>query len=302
VSPSRNAIEAGRARHQSSGYVLLSCLLLSVVAGCASVPLEQANSLTSYEGMTPVDGRLRKAKYMAIPEGLNSVKTVYIEPTMVSAVAARSTRKSSDRALVANAINRALCVGVSDRFQVVDRKEDADLVVHATVTRIVPTNAAAAGLSTATSLGASFVSPVPVPRLPLGLGGLSVEAEATSKDGKQLAAMLWAKGANSLTTSARVSQVGDAYSLATNFGNDFSKMLVKGKTPFKGLPEFPSSQKLKSSLGGKPKYQACQKFGRSPFLKNLAGSQVGAPPSWTDKSLPERIYTPASEPIHEIQG
>ncbi|MGO7331645.1 DUF3313 family protein, partial [Rhizobium leguminosarum] len=85
------------------------------------------------------------------------------------------------------------------------------------------------------SLGANFVSPIPVPRLPLGLGGLSVEAEATTRDGKQLGAMVWAKGANFLTTSARVSKVGDAYSLATSFGDDFSKMLVKGNTPFKGF-------------------------------------------------------------------
>jgi hypothetical protein len=180
-------------------------------------------------------------------------------------------------------ISRALCVGVSDRFQVVDRKENADVVVHATVTRIVATSATAAGLSTATSLGASFVVPVPVPRLPIGLGGLAVEAEATTRDGKQVGAMVWAKGANAITTSARVSQIGDAYSLASSFGSDFSKMLVTGKTPYKGLPKIPSAQKIKSGLGGRPKYPACERFGRSPGLKDFAGSQIGLPPSWTDK-------------------
>jgi hypothetical protein len=52
-------------------------------------------------------------------------------------------------------------------------------------------------------------------------------------DGKQVGAMVWAKGANFVTTNARVSQIGDAYSLAASFGSDFSKMLVRGKTPFK---------------------------------------------------------------------
>lgn len=269
------------------GSPVLSVLLASALAGCAAVPLEQANSLTSYDGLTSVDGRLRKAKYKTASEDLKAIRTVYIEPTRVSQVAAQSTRKSSDRALVANAISRALCVGVSDRFLVVDSRDSADLIIHATVTRIVPTNATVAGISTATSLGASFVSPVPVPRLPLGLGGLSVEAEATTRDGRQLGAMVWAKGANSITTNARVSEVGDAYSLASSFGNDFSKMLVTGKTPFKGLPKFPSSQKLKSSLGGKPKYPACERFGRAPGLKDLAGSQIGLSPAWTDKSGPE---------------
>jgi hypothetical protein len=278
-----------------------------VVAGCASVPLEQANSLATYEGFTPVKGTLQKTKdkyrYKALSEDLKSVKTVYVEPTKVSATATKSTKKSSDRALVANVVSRALCVGVSDRFQVVDSRENADLIIHATVTRIVPTNAAAAGLSTAASFGASFVTNVPVPRLPIGLGGLAVEAEATNREGKQVAAMVWSKGANALTTTPRASQIGDAYSLASDFGDEFSKMLVKGKVS-KGLslPKIPSGQKIKSSLGGKPKYAACEKFGRSPFLKDFAGSQVGAPPSWTDKSIPEQIYTPAPEQLEETQG
>jgi hypothetical protein len=261
------------------------------------VPLEQASSLTSYESLAPVKSRFRKANYMVLPEDLKLAKTVYVEPTKVSEIAGPSIKKSSDRALVANMVSRALCVGVSDRFQVIDSREDADLVVHATVTRIVPTNRTAAGLSTAASLGASFASSsVPVPRIPLGLGGLSVEGEATTKDGKQVAALVWAKGANFVTSSARVSQVGDAYSLAESFGNDFSKMLITGKTPYKGLPKLPSGQKIVSSLGGKPKYRACEKFGRSPFLLDNVASHVGAPPSWTDKSAPEQIYTSVPEP------
>ncbi len=86
-----------------------------------------------------------------------------------------------------------------------------------------------------------------------------------------------------MTTNARISQIGDAYSLAASFGDDFSKMLVSGKTPFKGLPKIPSGQRIKSGLGGKPKYPVCDTFGRSPGLKHFAASQVGMPPSWTDK-------------------
>ena len=262
---------------------LFVCLLSTAVAGCAAVPLEEANTLASYDGLTSNNGKFTKAKFKVDPGDLAANKTIYIEPTTVSPSAALSIKKSSDQDLVANVISRALCVGVSDRFQVVDRRENADVVVHATVTRIVATSATAAGLSTATSLGASFVIPVPVPRLPIGLGGLAVEAEATTRDGKQIGAMVWAKGANAITTSARVSEIGDAYSLASSFGSDFAKMLVTGKTPYKGLPKIPSAQKIKSGLGGRPKYPACERFGRSPGLKDFAGSQIGLPPSWTDK-------------------
>ncbi|WP_105431382.1 DUF3313 domain-containing protein [Neorhizobium sp. T6_25] len=264
---------------------LLSLSLLSVF-GCAAVPLEQANSLTSYESLTSHNGRLTKANYKVSSGDLGAIKTIYIAPTMVSGAAVHSIKNPSDRALVANVISRALCVGVSDHFEVVRSKEDADLIVHATITQIVPTNATMAGLSTATSLGASVFSSVPVPRLPMGLGGLSVEAEATTREGKQVGAMVWAKGANFMTTSARVSQIGDAYSLGASFGGDFSKMLVTGKSPFKALPKIPSGQRIKSGLGGKPKYPACDLFGRSPGLKDFAASQVGMPPSWTDKQRP----------------
>ncbi|TCU20356.1 DUF3313 domain-containing protein [Rhizobium sullae] len=276
----------GLAGIQPCHRLIAPALLALSLGGCAAVPLERANSLTSYDSLTSSNGRLTKANYRVASTDLVSTKTIYIEPTKVSGGAALSIKKSSDQALVANVISRALCVGVSDRFVVVERKEDADLVVNATITRIVPTNATVAALSTATSLGANFVVPVPVPRLPMGLGGLSVEAEATTREGKQVGAMVWAKGANFVTTSARVSQIGDAYSLAASFGSDFSKMLVTGKTPFKGLPKIPSGQRIKSGLGGKPKYPACEKFGRSPGLVDFAASQVGMPPSWTDKQRP----------------
>ncbi|MFI0849667.1 DUF3313 domain-containing protein [Mesorhizobium sp. IMUNJ 23232] len=277
-------------------HTLFPCLLVTAVTGCAAVPLEQASSLSSYESLAPVKSRFRKANYMVSAEDVKVAKTVYIEPTKVSDMAAPSIKKSSDRALVANMVSRGLCVGVSDRFQVVDNREDADLIVHATVTRIVPTNTTAAGVSTAAALGATIAqSSVPVPRIPLGLGGLSVEGEATTREGKQVAALVWAKGA-SLLTGPRVSQVGDAYSLAEKFGDDFSKMLITGKTPYKGLPRLPSGQKIMSSLGGKPKYRACEKFGRSPFLMDAVASQVGAPPSWTDKSAPEQVYASIPQP------
>ncbi|KXF78214.1 hypothetical protein ATN84_23285 [Paramesorhizobium deserti] len=261
--------------------------LALMMGGCANVPLDQANTLASYDGLTSNNGKMTKAKYKVAPADLASLKTIYIEPVAISPAAARSVKKSSDQGLVANALGRALCVGVSDRYTVVDSPENADITVHATVTNIVPTNATVAGVSAATSFGAGFATSVPVPRIPIGLGGLAVEAEATSRDGRQLGAMVWAKGAKFIGDDARASQVGDAYSLASKFGDDFSKMLVKGKSPFKGFPvSLPSGQKLKSNLGGKPKYAACEAFGRSPGLIDMAASQVGAPPSWTDKRRP----------------
>src|SRR5262245_55117275 len=58
----------------------------------------------------------------------------------------------------------------------------------------------------------------------------------------------------------RVSESGDAYDLASEFGADFSKLLVTGENPFDKSISLPSAQRVQSSLGGRPKYAACDAF------------------------------------------
>lgn len=65
-------------------------------------------------------------------------------------------------------------------------------------------------------------------------------------------------------------------------------MLVTGKAPSGLHISIPSGQRIKSFLGGKPKYAACEVFGGAPGLFGMVGANVGAPPSWTDKSAKTR--------------
>jgi hypothetical protein len=260
----------------------LCVLLFSLLSACTNVPLHEAMSLGSYEGMTTSGGALTKAKLRVESAPLLAARTVRIVPTSAE-IGHDGSFDPKDLALLANSIDRSLCMGLSDRFTVVAANQPADLVVHATITDIVATNRTAAATSTAASLGTAVVVPVPIPRLPIGLGGLSVEAEAVGADGSQKAAMLWARGANMLTTKARVSKIGDAYSLSSAFGTDFSRMLVKGKDPFKTRLAMPSMQKMRASLGGDPKYDACKAFGTAPGIKGALTGQLGLPPGWTDK-------------------
>ncbi len=264
---------------------VLCAVLLSAVSSCANVPLHEGTSLRSYAGLVTSGGTLTRAKRRVDSAPVLAAQTVRIAPTSAG-VGSGAALDPKDLALVTNTIDRALCVGLSDRFKVVAADQPADLVVHATVTGIVATNRVAAATSTAASLGMAAVVPVPVPRLPIGLGGLSVEAEAIGSDGSQKAAMLWSRGANMLTTKARVSAVGDAYSLSSAFGSDFSRMLVTGRDPFEGAIAMPSLQKMKASLGGDPKYEACRAFGSAPGIKGALAGQLGLPPGWTDKGAP----------------
>ncbi|NGN44540.1 DUF3313 domain-containing protein [Mesorhizobium sp. CGMCC 1.15528] len=261
---------------------VLCMALLSWLSACTSVPLREGTSLGSYAGMSPSGGTLTKAKLRVDPAPVLAAQTVRIVPT--STQIGSGGFDPDDLALITNVIDRALCTDLSDRFKIVVTSQPADLTVHATVTNIVATNRTAAAGSVVASLGGTVAGlGVPIPRLPIGLGGLAIEAEAVDKEGSQKASMLWSRGANMITTRARVSAVGDAYSLSSAFAADFSRMLVKGKDPFKGMPAIPSTQKLWASLGGDPKYDACKAFGTAPGISGLVAARFGLPPTWTDK-------------------
>lgn len=264
-------------------FVATGLLILLVGSGCSSVPLSDGTTLTSPSQLTPAQGKFTKTRTFIDGKSLATARSVAIIPTTFSFAAASRINNPRDRSLVTNALDRAVCVALSDRYQIVPLDQKADLTVRAVVADVVPTNKTAAGVATAVSLGSSFALPVSLPRIPIGLGGLAVEAEAIDLTGTARAAILWSKGANSFTSKPRVSEVGDAYSLANNFGKYFARVLSTGKEP-KGLDlSLPSGQSMRSALGGKAKYPACETFGRAPGLAGVLAAQVGAPPEWTEK-------------------
>ena len=261
-------------------------ILAGLLSACAPAPLVQGTGLSNYDAMAPSDGLLTKSRVHVNKEAVLAAKTVKIEPTVFpSSVAPKLSPKQRD--LVANAVSRGLCVSLSDRLIIVPPDQPADLIVRASVTQATETDEVAAGISAATSIGMNFVDlgvPVPTPRLPIGMGNLSMEAEAIDYSGRQQASMLWARGANALFSSPRVSKASDAYELADAFGEDFGELIVKGKSPFgDGGLDLPSAQKVGSAMGLPPKYAACEHYGRYPGLAGVVGGQLGLPPEWTDK-------------------
>jgi hypothetical protein len=272
---------------------LLGSFLPLVVGACASVPLEQGGSLSTYQQLAPSNGVLTKAQVSVSKDEVLTARTARIIKTTLSAAAAEAGLSDAQLRLIANAIDRSLCTGLSDRFQIVPATEPADLTVRALITRVIPTDEIAAAASKVTSIAASvatqvYVAPVPVPelRIPIGLGGLALEAEAVDRTGSQKAAIIWARGADSFTSKPRVSRAGDAYELASAFGDDFSRLLVTGASPFGTLPSPPSMHQVQSLLGGAPKEVACEAFGRAPGVPGLLGGAIGLPPEWTDRGAP----------------
>ena len=280
---------------------LLGLGLIPLISACASVPLAETGALSSYQRLQPSDGLLTKARVSVDKDAILAAKTVHIIPTTFSPTATETTLSDKDRKLVANAINRSVCIGLSDRFQIVLAPQMADLTVHVSIASIVPTDETAAATSKVLDIGKSVVTstgvvetsvPIPSVRVPIGLGGIALEGEAVDPVGQQKAAMLWARGANSFFGTTRVSPVGDAYELASSFGGDFSELLVTGANPFRTkLPSLPSMHRVKSMFGGAPKEATCDAFGRVGVTDMLAG-KFGLPPGWTDKGAQADAQNP----------
>lgn len=282
--PRGNALRRGAAsRPGRADLVLLAGMAL--LPGCAPSTLVQGVGLSSYEAMEPSDGLATKSKLTVNRPAVLAARTVRLAPVILPADAAPKL-SAEQRELVANAVNRALCVNLSDRFEVVAPDQPADLTVRTFVTQVTETDEVVAGVSAVASLGVNFVDlgvPIPTPRIPIGLGALSVEAEATDRAGKQQASMLWGRGANALLNAPRASKAADAYDLADAFGEDFAYLLVKGQSPFKDAGiDLPSAQKVGSAMGMEPKYAACKRYGLYPGLPGAVGSHLGLPPEWTD--------------------
>ncbi|MDH2350975.1 DUF3313 domain-containing protein [Bradyrhizobium sp. SSUT18] len=276
------------------------CVTLAV-GGCATAPLERAGSLRSYDRMSDANGLVTRSQIRVNKKDVLAAKTIRIASTVFPA-RAEIALNEKERRLVANAISRELCLRLSERFRIVSADDDADLTVQATVTHAAPTDPTASGASKALSIAKTVALPavpVPVPRLPVGLGNLSVEAEARDFAGFQKAAMVWARGANSIANSPRVANEGDAYDLAADFGADFAKLVATGDSPFGGIPALPPIESIPVRLGGAPKYVACEAFGRFPGLTGMAGQSLGLPPAWTDSGAKD---SPAPAPAPEANS
>jgi hypothetical protein len=135
-----------------------------VVASFAGVSSRQSAPLRSYEGIAESGGALTKAKLRVGPAHVFATQAARVIPTSVWIY--KDTVDSAGLGLVANALDRALCAGLSNRFEVVAANKPADLVVHATVTDIVATDATAAEGSSVAKLGVAALARIPAPRPP----------------------------------------------------------------------------------------------------------------------------------------
>lgn len=142
--------------------------LQPLVVGCTSILPEQSGSLSSYDRLEQSDGLLTKAQVSVSKDEILSARTVRINPTTFSAATALAAGLSEPQVrLIANAVDRSLCTGLSSRFQIASAAQPADLTVRAFITRIVPTDEIAAAASSVTSVGMTVVKVTGVVTAPI---------------------------------------------------------------------------------------------------------------------------------------
>jgi hypothetical protein len=272
------------------GRVSTRCILLPLLlTSCSTEPLTETGALSSYANLKASNGIFTRTRQRVDKDIVLAAHSVRLELTHISPVAEHSGLTPAQVALVTNALDRALCSGLSRRFLLVAANQPADLTVQAVITHIGLTDLTSAGLSEGLSIGGTAVSattgvPVPTPRLPFGLGALSVEAEAVGAAHQSVAAMTWSRGADMLTTKTRLAQEADAYALAKEFAADFARLLLTGTDPMNAsMPSLVTSAEIAEFFGGKPKEAACEQFGPNPGLGDAIGGAIGLPPAWTDK-------------------
>jgi hypothetical protein len=201
-------------RLKAAPMLLVSALAL---AACQTAPQANDGFLQSYEGLQTKAGTLRVSVRDRRDEAAaQSVERLYVEPAVLIDGAADGIAPN-DVALVLGEVDRQVCYELSERFTVLDQPAADAARVRAAVTRIMPTGAAAS----AASAVANFFIPGPIGvRAPGTTGGLAAEAELLSVDGRQIAALAFARSANVVgTDTPSLSAVGDALQFAEVFGD-----------------------------------------------------------------------------------
>jgi len=197
----------------------LAALLLASAAltACQTAPDGNTGFLTAYDGLTTrtdtIRASVRERRDEAAAQG---VERVYIEPAVLGPSASTGL-SDADVALVLGEVDRQICYEISERFTVLNSADPASARVRTAVTGINPTGQA----GSAASAVANFFIPGPIGiRAPGTTGGLAVETELLAADGRQVAALAWARNANVVgTDTPSLSRVGDALQMAEPLGD-----------------------------------------------------------------------------------
>ena len=256
--------------------ISLSIVILLLNA-CASIPENNTVALKSDKPLLTVtdEGNRRVAEF-SDPKLLESVKGFLLPDIRLELPEPNKDISADQLGVVSNALNRSLCRRLSPYLLVHEKRQPGDLLIEAALTGIRPTSRSVSKVSAVIDA----VVPGPV-RIPAGMGAIAVDARA-STEGSTAAFMRWAKGANPVTTSAKISSIGDAYALVETFSREFTELLMNdtGNGPVRA--------KLSSSEIENNENICLKRFGKADAVGKGASFLIPLSPEFIDKGKPEQ--------------
>lgn len=198
------------------------------LSACVTAQPTQSGFLGDYARLSPPvqDGAARLQTFRD-EAALTGVTRVAIAPTTVTADAQDGWEPGALAPLLAE-MDAELCRELAERFEITD--DPTAVQIQAAVTAVARTGQASSLLSAAASQAIPGPGSV---RLPVGLGGLSAEAQAIDPvTGAILAQLTWARRAQVALSSGSLSPIGDAHQLAEPFADAVGRvLLVEGVEP-----------------------------------------------------------------------
>jgi hypothetical protein len=212
-------------------------LLAVLASGCANIPKTSVNSLQTdkpLELVTEQQGR-KVARY--VDGQMLSGITGFALPKAQLLLPGPSEYITQDQLdIISNALNRSMCNRLGQYLTARTEPKPEDLQIEFALTGITPTSRVASGVSAA----AGFFVPGPF-RLPIGMGAIALDAKATTNE-QTAAFMRWAKGANPVFNSGKVSTIADAYELVETFSREFAELLLEGADSVKTRTKLPEQE------------------------------------------------------------
>lgn len=277
---------------RSSSTTALALPLLLLATACATQAPTRSGFIAAGAGMETVDDTVRAQIERRRDAGAaGAVRTVTLMPATLSADAIVAAGINTDAVTVVLAeLDRQLCHEMSERFSLATPDQQGTGAVgtarvQAQVTRIQRTDPSA-------SVASAVVSRVlPGPgsvRLPVGRGGIGIEAVATLDDGREVAAMSWSRGAGVAFDRGSLSEVGDAHRYSGAFASDFAAWLAGPSSGTRKIPDPDPCAKFGPRLDAG---QQVARFGLGLHTLGAGAPEAKAPQS--DVSAPPAASPPS---------
>lgn len=250
--------------------------LLMLLNACASIPQSSGGQLVTDKPLeTVTDEQGRSVSRYVDADLLSDIKSYVLPEINLTLPEANPDITKEQLALISNALNRSICTRLGQYLTAEPSASGDAMRVEVSLTGITPTSKSIAGISAAVD---TFV-PGPF-RIPIGMGAIALDARA-SNDGGTIAFMRWAKGANPVFNSAKVSSIGDAYALVETFTREFGQLLIQGA----GGEE--KRQKL-VEVEIQSNERLCEaRYGKVDAVGKGASFLIPLSPEFTDKGKPD---------------